>query len=73
MTKWLLGVNLKASSMATSKSHYFTEVIVVARILLSPGQPSHSASSIIMIENCAVKLMNKGRAILPGSNRFARL
>jgi hypothetical protein len=73
VTKWFLRVNLKASSMATTKSHCFTEVIVVARILLRPRYPGHSASSIIMKINCAVKLTNKGRAILPGSDRFARL
>ena len=64
-------VNRKALSTATTKSHSFTEIIIVARIWLLPRHPGHSARGIIMEIDCAVKLSNKFRAeIRLQANKF---
>jgi hypothetical protein len=49
------------------------EFKVLARILLHPSHPSHSASRVNMEVDCAVELTNKDPAILPDSVRVARL
>ena len=73
MSELLLSVNLKTMSTATTKSHGLTEVKVVASILLLPSHPSHSASNIIMKEDCAVELTDKDWEIHPNTLCTARL
>jgi hypothetical protein len=73
MSEFLLSVNLKTMSTATTKSHGLTKVKVVASILLLPSHPSHSASGIIMKENSAVELTDMDWAIHPNTLCTARL
>jgi hypothetical protein len=73
MSELLLSVNLETMSTATTKSHGLTEVKVVASILLLPSHPSHSASSIIMKEDCVVELTDKDWAIHPNTLCTSRL
>jgi hypothetical protein len=67
MSELILRVNLKPMSTATTKSHGFTEVKIVASVLLFASHPSHMPSGIIMKEHGAMELSYKDRTIVPSS------
>jgi hypothetical protein len=65
MSEFLLRVNLKTMSTTTTKSHGFTEVKIVARVLLFTSHPRHSAIGIIMKEHGAMELTDTDWTIVP--------
>jgi hypothetical protein len=73
MSELFLTMDLKPTSTTTTKTHWLTEVKVVARIFLLPSHPSHSASWVIMEEDCAMEVTDKNRAILSKTLKVSRL
>jgi hypothetical protein len=67
MSELVLRVNLEPMSTASTKPHSFTEVKIVARVLLFTSHPSHGASGVIMKEYGAMELTHKDWTIVPNA------